>query len=104
MDAQSRLRLVPRTRAGRRAGWSAATHTQRHGCDQRERSCFRTSLRREAEFCLTSGLRMRTRQSREAFQVVFAMVVLLAIPAAVTLKHIARFGYTWSLSLFIIPI
>ncbi len=47
---------------------------------------------------------MRARQSREAFQVVFAIAALLVLPAAITLKHVGRFGYTWSLSLFIIPI
>jgi hypothetical protein len=47
---------------------------------------------------------MRTRQTREAFQVVFVIAALLVIPAALTLRHVARFGYTWSLSLFIIPI
>ncbi len=47
---------------------------------------------------------MRTRQSREAFQVVFAIAALLVIPATLTLRHVARCGYTWSLSLFIVPI
>ncbi|MDQ2918669.1 MAG: hypothetical protein M3R10_02185 [Verrucomicrobiota bacterium] len=47
---------------------------------------------------------MRARQAREAFQVVFAIAALLVISATLTLRHVSRFGYTWSLSLFIIPI
>ena len=47
---------------------------------------------------------MRAREAREGFQVVFAIAALLVIPPALTLRHVARFGYTWSLSLFIIPI
>lgn len=43
-------------------------------------------------------------ESRRSFQVVFAIAALLVIPATLTLRHVAEFGYTWSLSLFIIPI
>jgi len=47
---------------------------------------------------------MEYRPSREAFQVVFAIAGLLLLPAALTLRHVGPFGYTWSLSLFFVPI
>ena len=47
---------------------------------------------------------MNTRESRQSFQVVFAIAAVLVIAATITLRHAARLGYTWSLSLFILPI
>ncbi|MGZ5504618.1 MAG: lycopene cyclase domain-containing protein [Chthoniobacterales bacterium] len=47
---------------------------------------------------------MESGSNSRSFQVVFAIAALLVIPAALTLRYIARFGYTWSLSLFLIPI
>ncbi|HEY0370238.1 MAG TPA: hypothetical protein VGC85_11625 [Chthoniobacterales bacterium] len=47
---------------------------------------------------------MKTRDSRRSFQVIFAIAALLIIPATMTLRHVAHLGYTWSLSLFIVPI
>ena len=35
---------------------------------------------------------------------VFAIAALLVVPAALTLRHVTQLGYTWSLSLFIVPI
>ncbi len=47
---------------------------------------------------------MESRESRQSFQVVFAIAALLVLPAIITLRHVDRLGYTWSLSLFLIPI
>jgi hypothetical protein len=47
---------------------------------------------------------MESSSRDRSFQVVFAIAALLVIPATLTLRHVARFGYTWSLTLFLIPI
>ena len=60
---------------------------------------------------------MESRESRQAFQVVFAIAGLLVLPAVLTLRTVTHpatlqatsenptpFGYTWSLLLFLIPI
>ena len=60
---------------------------------------------------------MESRESRRAFQVVFAIAALLILPAILTLRTVTHpavlqassdnptpFGYTWSLLLFLVPI
>ncbi len=47
---------------------------------------------------------MEERHPREASQVVGAIALLLVLPAAVALTQRGRFGYTWSLLLFLVPI
>jgi hypothetical protein len=47
---------------------------------------------------------MERESSARASRVVLAIAVLLIVPAVFTLRHVGRFGYTFSLSLFIVPI